>query len=66
MSPIDLNTCPLLTTKDLQTLLRMPTIADKAIRKGWIKPIQSTGRNYLFKRADVDRLVARIAAGEMP
>ena len=63
---IDLATCPLLTTADLETILRMPTLAHKAIRKGWIKPIQSTGRNYLFKRADVDRLVARISAGEMP
>ena len=63
---IDLTTCPLLTTADLETILRMPTLAHKAIRAGWIKPIQPTGRNYLFRRADVDRLVARISAGEMP
>ena len=63
---IDLSTCPLLTTADLETILRMPTLAHKAIKAGWIKPIQSTGRNYLFRRQDVDKLVARISAGEMP
>ena len=63
---IDLSTCPLLTTADLKELVRQPTIVDKAIKAGWIKPIRPDAGKSLFTRASADKLVARISAGDMP
>lgn len=67
---VDLTTCPFLTTADIGELLRSSDLARRCIREGWIKPTSNTsptgnGTN-LYSRRDVDALIGRIYAGEVP
>lgn len=66
---IDLSTCPLLTLADIGELLRSGELAKRCLYHGWIKPVAASGGERgtnLFARKDVDTLVARIMAGEVP
>jgi hypothetical protein len=67
---LDLCSAPLLTQDDLGTLLRVKDLARRAIYHGWIKPCarSSDGGSSkpLYNRPDVDALIAKVSAGEVP
>ena len=68
---LDLSTCPFLDVADLGVLLRSKELAKRAIYHGWIQHCTRTGPKgeagpYLYERAAVDALAARIRAGEVP
>lgn len=67
---LDLVSAPLLTQEDIGTLLRVQDLARRAVYHGWIKPCARSGdggsSKPLYNRPDVDALIARVAAGEVP
>ena len=66
---LDLNTAPFLGVDDLGVYLRSKELAKRSIYHGWIQYSVRTGGTsgpYLFAREQVDALVARIRAGEVP
>lgn len=67
---IDLSTAPLLTIHDVGELCRNAELARRAVHHGWLehcaKSAEGSTGIYLYRRADVDRFIARIMCGEVP
>lgn len=66
----DLTTCPLLTRSDIGVLCRGIEIVKRGIYHGWlVAKVHTSATNRgksLYTRADVDRFIARLEAGEVP
>lgn len=66
----DLLRLPLLSRAQVEALLVFPVILQNCLAAGWIAPIARSGNkaqgNEIYTRTDIDGVIARITAGEMP
>lgn len=60
----------IMSRADAIEALRFPSLLDNALRAGWLRPVGSLGNHRagsaVFSTQDVEQVVARILAGEMP